>query len=354
MAKDLGRPAGALRPPRRTTIRDIARAVGVSPMTVSNVINDRPGAVGADTRARIEAEIERQGYRPQSAGRSLRRAERLSIGMLIVDDVPTYLADPFITQVVAGLSNHLSEHGYGLLLQGMGPAAVGRSPLIRDLRTDGICAMLSGSDRVRRTCLETLASLGEPLLLFQETLRPPAGADLCRIRQDDRAGGRLLGEIVLAAGAERLLMLVPRLYWPAIGERIAGVRQAMRAAGGRAALRVVRCVDADFSEIQAALAADLDAAGEPEAILAGNDQIGIAALKLMRARGRRVPQDVLITGFNAFDFWQYTDPVLTTVRSPAYAIGARGGEEILRRLRLGAFAEREIVFPVTLQPGGST
>ncbi|MFO1058198.1 MAG: LacI family DNA-binding transcriptional regulator [Dongiaceae bacterium] len=354
MAEQPGRQAGALHPARRTTIRDIARAVGVSPMTVSNVINDRPGAVGAETRARVEQEIERQGYRPQSAGRSLRRAERLSIGLLILDDAPTYLADPFTTQVVAGLSNHLSEHGYGLLLQGMPPAAVGRSPLIRDLRTDGICAMLSGSDAVRRACLDTLASLGEPVLLFQETLRPPPAADFCRIRQDDRGGGRMLGETVLAAGAERLLMLVPQLHWPAIGERIAGVRQAMRAAGGSASLRIVRCAESEFGAIQAALAADLDAAGEPEAILAGNDQIGIAALKLMRARGRRVPRDVLITGFNAFDFWQYTDPVLTTVRSPAYEIGARGGEEILQRLRVGSFSDPDLVFPVALQRGGST
>jgi DNA-binding LacI/PurR family transcriptional regulator len=354
MAEDSGRPVGAARPRRRVTIRDIARAVGVSPMTVSNVINERSGAVGAETRARIEREIERQGYRPQSAGRSLRRAERLSIGMLIVDDAPAYLADPLTTQVVAGLSNHLSEHGYGLLLQGMSAAAVGRSPLIRDIRTDGICAMLSGSDRVRRVCLETLAGLGEPLVIFQETLRSPPGADLCRIRQDDRGGGRLLAETVLSAGARRLLMLVPRLYWPAIGERIAGVRQAIRQAGDQASLRVVRCAEAEFEEIQAALAAELDAEGEPEAILAGNDQMGIAALKLMRARGRRVPQDVLITGFNAFDFWQYTDPVLTTVRSPAYEIGARGGAEILRRLHQGAFSDTDIVFPVTLQPGGST
>ena len=61
-----------------------------------------------------------------------------------------------------------------------------------------------------------------------------------------------------------------------------------------------------------------------------------------------------ITGFNAFEFWQYTTPVLTTVRSPAYEMGARGADEILNRLTAGGFEQSEIVFPVELQPGGST
>ena len=75
-------------------------------------------------------------------------------------------------------------------------------------------------------------------------------------------------------------------------------------------------------------------------------------MKLMAARGRRVPGDVAITGFNAFEFWKFTDPVLTTIRSPAYEMGARGGEEILARLASGAFGRREIVYPVEFQRGG--
>jgi LacI family transcriptional regulator len=119
-------------------------------------------------------------------------------------------------------------------------------------------------------------------------------------------------------------------------------------------LRVVVCGNADMADTQAALARDIEANGLPDAILAGNDQMGIAAMKLVTSRGRHVPKDIAITGFNAFDFWQYTTPVLTTVRSPAYEMGARGGEEILKRLSTGSFERREIVFPVSLQRGAST
>ena len=65
-------------------------------------------------------------------------------------------------------------------------------------------------------------------------------------------------------------------------------------------------------------------------------------------------EGLLVTGFNAFEFWRYTDPVLTTVHSPAYEMGARGGAEIVERLKNGVFGERDIVYPVGLKVGTST
>jgi LacI family transcriptional regulator len=334
------------------TLRHVAAEVGVSPMTVSNLINGRLTAMSAATRSRIEAAIERLGYRPHTLARSLRLSKRLSIGMIVVDDMPHYLADPFITQVVAGLSNAVNDHGYGLLLQGLSARAFSSSPVIRDIRTDGNCVMMSGPNAARRSFIETLLGLHQPLVLFQETLRFP-GVDICSIRQADRVGGYNLAKETLKVGARRLIMPVPDLYWPAIGERIAGVRAAVRETENGANLRIVKCGNAEFIDTQSAIARDMEEHGLPDAILAGNDQMGIAAMKLVNARGLKIPDDILITGFNAFEFWQYTEPMLTTVRSPAYEIGARGGAEILKRLSTGRFEVPEIVYPVALQRGGS-
>lgn len=344
---------GRTRAPGQVTLRDVALAAGVSPMSVSNFINARHNTMGADTRDRIEAAIARLGYRPHAAARNLRLSRRLSIGMLIVDEAPLYLADPFTTHIVAGLSNRLSADGYGLQLQGISADGFSVSPLIRDIRTDALCVLSSGSNAARRSIATSLLELGQPVLLFQETFRI-AGADLCVIRQDDREGGRLVAAEVLRRPLKSVAVLVPATTWPAIGERLAGMREVIAAAPGKPDLRVVVCGNADMTDTKAALAADIDDHGFPDAVLAGNDQMGIAAMKLIVSRGKRVPHDVAITGFNAFDFWEYTDPVLTTVRSPAYEMGSRGGEEILKRLTDGAFARREIVFPVSLQRGTST
>jgi LacI family transcriptional regulator len=335
------------------TIRDVAKAAGVSPMTISNFLNERTGTMRPETRGRIAAEIERLGYRPHSMARGLRLAKQLSIGMIIIDEAPQYLADPFTTHVVAGLSNRLNTMGYGLLMQGLSAEAFRSSSIIRGIRTDAICVMLSGSDALRRGIVETLLALRQPLLVFQDTLKFP-DADLCTIRQADREGGRLVGAEVLKLGVRSVVALVPEAHWPAIAERVKGLRDAIRERGGEVVLRVVKCGDGELHDTRAALAGDIDAHGRPDAIVAGNDQMGIAAMKLMADQGVEVPRDVAITGFNAFDFWQYTTPVLTTVRSPAYEMGARGAHEILNRLSAGRFEQPEIVFPVELQPGGST
>jgi LacI family transcriptional regulator len=340
---------------RRTggaTVRDVALAAGVSAMTVSNLINERAGTMRAETRQRIEAEIKRLGYRPHGMARGLRLAKQLSIGMIIFDEQPHYLADPFTTHVVAGLSNQLNSQGYGLLLQGLAEQGFRTSPLIRGIRTDAICIMMSGSDAIRRGIVDALLALGQPLLVFQDTMRFHR-ADLCTIRQADREGGRLVGEEVLKLGARRLTMLAPDVHWPAIAERVKGVRQAIDKTA-TAELRIVRCGDGELRDTQSALDREIAAHGLPDAIVAGNDQMGIAAMKLVVGRNLKVPGDIAITGFNAFEFAQYTSPILTTVRSPAYEMGARGGVEILKRLNDGRFDRAEIVYPVELQRGGST
>jgi LacI family transcriptional regulator len=339
--------------PGNATIRDVALAAGVSAMTVSNLINERAGTMRAETRKRIEAEIKRLGYRPHSMARGLRLARQLFVGMIIIDEQPHYLADPFTTHIVAGLSNQLNSKGYGLLLQGLSAKSFRSSPLIRGIRTDAICIMLSGSDASRRSIVDALLALGQPLVVFQDTLRFPR-ADLCTIRQADRAGGRMVGAHVLELGAQRLAMLVPGVHWPAISERVKGVQDAIRNRAASAELRVIECGDGELRDTQAALDRDTGEHGLPDAIIAGNDQMGIAAMKLMASRNLMVPRDIAITGFNAFEFWQYTSPVLTTVRSPAYEMGARGGIEILKRLGDGRFERSEIVYPVELQSGGST
>ena len=135
---------------QRITLREVAAAAGVSAMTVSNVLLGRLGRVSADTRARIEREINRLGYRPHSAARGLRTAEWRSIGMLVADDAPTFLAGGFMTNLVAGLSNYLSARDYALLLQGVSVNAFSDALLIKDIRTDGICSFLSGTDSFRR------------------------------------------------------------------------------------------------------------------------------------------------------------------------------------------------------------
>ena len=337
---------------KRCTASDIAAAARVSIMTVSNVVNGRFNMMSAETRKRVEEFITKLNYRPYASGRSLRLDERLTIGILIVDESPTYLADPFTTNLVAGLSNFLSKRGYGLLVQGTRPQAMRDAIFLRRFDTDGLCVLLSGEPEDCRAHIAQLSTLGQPLVVLESKApRQPVG-DICFIRQDNYGGARALTRHLVNLGARRLAYLVPKPSWPAIAERRRGVDSVLRKTSG-ASLDLLPCGET-FQDVRATLGAYLAYNPLPDAVLGGNDQMGIAAMRLLADQGHRVPEDVMVVGFNAFEFRLFTDPALTSVASSAYDIGARAGDAMLHRLTNGRFTKSEVLLPTAFVPGGST
>jgi LacI family transcriptional regulator len=349
----LTRTRGEIRSLRRITLRDVAEQAGVSQMTVSNFLSGRSVPMRKETRERVEAAVRSLNYRPHYFGRALRLAQHLSIGLLIVDFSKAYLADAFTTYVVAGLSNYLSEHGYRLIIQGLRPDQFEEALSIRNVETDGLCIFACGSPRERRRYIDILSSIHQPVVLFQETLDVDR-QQFCRIFQDDLNGAMALARHVIAKGARRLLMLKGSVKWASVDARERGIQNAVKSSAVPINLEVIECGDTSLLETRAALEAYLDEASVPDAILASNDQIGIAAMQTLADRGVTVPDHVMVTGFNSFELRLYASPRLTTVHSPAYEMGARGGAEMLARLTGGKFSKTRIKFPVELVLGSST
>jgi len=337
----------------RATIKDVARAAEVSPMTVSNVLNGRMQFVSPATRKRVEREIERLNYRRSTNARNLRVAEQRSIGMVIVDESPTFLADFFTCQVVAGLANALNRADYTLSIYGVPSAALAQSMILRNYEVAGFCAMISGPAEERAVVARRLAELEQPLVLFQQTA-DLGDADVCALRQDDLGGGRLIGDHLLARRVERMLVVTPRQIWPAVESRIAGLRDSIAAAGGHATLTVLPANSESFADVQAALSNYLETNPLPDAVVGANDPIAIAAMLLLNDRAVRVPEDVRVVGFNGFDAHRYSRPHLTTVLSPAYELGEKAGEAMLQRLKSGHFSAAEITLPVVFEQGFTT
>jgi LacI family transcriptional regulator len=335
----------------RATLHEIARRAGVSATTVSNVVNGKFEMMAAETRAEIERLIIEMNYRPSAAGRRLRLNRNHAIGLLVIDESPAFLADPFNTNIIAGLGNHLNRNGFSLIVNGVAPDRLDEAVVLGRHDTDAFCVIPSGTPRQRREVLEALANVHQPLVVIQDGV-PEWLTDGASIRQDDEAGGRLIAERVLARGARRLVMLVPRRPWPAMARREAGVRAVLE--GFCAELEVIGTRSEEIEDCEAALAAFVAAHGLPDAVLGGNDQMAIAALLWLQAEGHAVPADVLVTGFNGFEFRRYARPALTSIRSPALALGERAGALLIERVELGHFPVAEVVLPVQFVDGDST
>lgn len=337
----------------RVTLRDVAQLAGTTPMTVSNVVNGRAGAVGPEVAKRVRAACERLGYRPHANARRLRTNRRQAIGVVIVDPSPAYVSDPLTAAMLAGLTATLGREGYSTVLHGVAPDDLDDAPLLRQIESDGICLMLSGSPAQRGAIVQRVHALGQPLLLLQGEVEPGI-PDAASIVQDDRGGAAVLARHLFDEPTPHAVMLVPRQPWPAMERREAGVRDVLEDLADPPAFHVLRCGNEGFEPTQAALADHIARHGVPDVVVGGNDQMAIAAIKLLVGRGLRVPQDVRVSGFNGLDFWRYASPELTTVFSPAYAIGEAAAAAMLDRLRLGSFSFRQKVLPVRFAAHAST
>lgn len=335
------------------TLADVARAAGVSAMTVSNVVNGREDRVTARTRERVETAIREIGYRPHANARALRASREWTIGLLCISDRADFLALQWVARMIAGLSNSLNTAGYGLLLHNVHPKHLDDSLFLRWARTDGIVTLLMGPQTTRKLILGRLAALRQPMVALQEPNTSPSRRDIAILRQDDFGAGVAIGECLLAEGVRRILFVQPGFTSPGINERIRGVRLSLSRYPS-ASMEVVRCEGDHFEAVNSIVRGTIRTGKMPDAIVGANDSTGLAILASIEAMGFRVPGDVRVAGFNAFENWFYASRKMTTIDFPAYKLGERAGTLISERLANGRFSTKLEVLPARLIKGDTS
>ena len=229
------RPRSILPPvtPRRPrpTMRDVADGAGVSLQTVSNYVNGRLNLMSEGTRERVGRELDRLGYRPNAAARSLRERRTRTLGFLVLDEAARFLADPMTDLILAGIGDVARDNGYSLLIQAARPEPddVDRlfSPLLEE-RVDGAFLFLSGSPAVRRRTIRRVDELGSNFVVFEQA---PPRVRVVSVTAENRAGARRLAEHLLERGHSRIAFVATRTPWPMVEERLRGYRDALAASG---------------------------------------------------------------------------------------------------------------------------
>ncbi len=182
----------------RMRIKDIAEQAGVSPATVSRYLNDRPGQMTEETRARIAEVIERTGYRPRASARNLRSEQSHMLGVILAD-----IANPFSSAILEGLSTAADARGYALMtaVSANDPARE-EAALVRlvDAGCDGIAVNTCGGldEKIARTAARV------PLVLLDRDVSA-GGVDLVTSNNAQLVAG-LVDELA-QGGAERLVLL---------------------------------------------------------------------------------------------------------------------------------------------------
>jgi DNA-binding LacI/PurR family transcriptional regulator len=315
---------------KRVTMRDVAVAAEVSLQTVSNVVNGRSQHMRPETAERVRRVISELRFRPNSIARGLRSARTRTLGFLVLDASARFLGDPMTDLFLAGMGDELRARAHALLIRADEPGR-GLDGLIESLvegRVDGAVFFLAGPPEERRSHVRALAKLDKPFVLLQEHgIRDRRIATVCA---QDRAGGRKICEHLIERGHRRIAFITAAQAWSAVEERIAGYQEALEATGLAGDVSLVRHAG-EFSPLDAAEAAGalLDSADPPTAFMCANDLVALGVIHSARRRGKAVPGDVAVAGFDDFDFAVAVDPPLTTVRIPGYDMGQHAAATLI-------------------------
>lgn len=304
------------------TIYDIAKHSGYSIATVSKALNNKN--VSEKARLKIMDAVDELHYTPNSSARTLATNKSWIIGIVFDENLGFGLAHPFFSQVIEGFKKHVELYNYDLLFvsRHMGLQQETYKHLLHR-GVDGIAVIQSfGDDELRNS------KLSIPTVYIDRPTNEPGS-----VYSDNRTGSRLAVNHLVENGHTKIAHIMGDQTTYAGIERAAGFKDAMEAkgidvredymisggyfsqAGGREAMIRLLALD-----------------DKPTAVYAAGDEMAIAAIRVIKESGLRVPEDISVIGFDDIKLAQHIDPPLTTVRQDKELIGQQAAIMLLEKI----------------------
>ncbi|WID95037.1 LacI family DNA-binding transcriptional regulator [Bosea vestrisii] len=324
------------------TIAEVARLAGVSTATVSRALA-QPEKVKARTRERVLDAVKATGFIPNAQARNLRLQATRTVILLVRD-----ISNPFYLEIYKGVEEAAIDAGYKVL---MGDARddderiLRYVDMVRERHADGLILMVGRFP-------EALAARGRlpPIVVALEML---PGLNLPTVKVDNHAAARAAVAHLARLGHRRIAHIAGPMPDPMSVDRRDGYLAGLADAGIAADPRLV--VEGDFG-LAAGRAAirTLDAGGvDYTAVFAASDQMAVGAMGELRARGRNVPDDVSVVGFDDIVLAEAVEPQLTTVHQPRREIGQAAMVLLIAQLS-GQGDRSDLVLPTRLVERAST
>lgn len=321
------------------TLEDVARAAGVSRATASRAIRGA-GKVSSAAQELVDRAVKDLGYVPNSAARSLVTRETGAVALVVAEPDERIFSDPFFGAAIAGVVEALGPTDKQLILA-MRTRNGGDERLERYLGNQQVDGVVVISHHDNDQFLAVLRERAVPTVLVGRPARPDAGMPYVDL--DNRLGGRLAAEHLIAQGCTRLATITGPLDMPAAQDRLQGWREGLEAAG----IEEVAMCEGDFTPRTGRLGAqELLTTGERiDGVFAASDLMALTALQTFEEHGLRVPEDIRVIGFDDSAMAEDSYPPLTTITNPARAMTAEA-----TRLLLSLIKGEEVEQPIVLTP----
>lgn len=295
----------------KISIKDVAKAAGVSHSTVSRALADNP-LITAKTRARIQRLAQKMGYSPNAIARGLVMQRTHAIGVIV-----TSIADPFVSEVVRGIEEVAGNHHYRVFLGTSHNDPTREMNLVKAMREWRVDGVIVAASRVGSLYKPLLKEIGVPIVLINNQHE---GTYLHSVAVDDVRGAQLATAHLIGLGHRVIGHILGPKEHASSSNRLEGYRRALAQAKIKFDASLIAQGNGR-AEGGAQVAELIAHSPKPTAIFCYNDMTAIGAVSTLKQRGIRVPNDISIVGFDDIPFAAYVDPPLTTIHQPKDEMG---------------------------------
>lgn len=305
------------------SVRDVAKAAGVSVGTVSNVLNT-PDKVAAKTVAKVQAAIDKLGFVRNDAARQLRAGKSRSIGLVVLD-----VRNPFFTDLARGAEDAAREVNMSVLLANsdeIPERELSMLALFEEQRVHGVLVTPVSDDLEP---FKKARDRGTPIVLVDRKSRDK---NFSSVSVDDVAGGYLAVKHLIDLGRKKIIFAGGPISIQQVSDRLKGAEKAVAEQSG-VTLEVIACRSLtvlEGREIGEKLITR-PKAQRPDAVFAANDLVAIGIMQVcLNQDGFSIPKELSLIGYDDIAFASTAIVALTSIRQPTHEMGARAVELLLQ------------------------
>lgn len=308
------------------TIKDIAKALGLSTSTISRALRDSH-EISAETKQLVLECAEKLNYKPNPIALSLKEKRSRSIGVVVCE-----IANSFFSQVINGIESIAYDRGYNVIVAQSHESyerEVVDLQFLSSRSVDGIIISLA-TETTDLSHIQALHDRGMPIVLFD---RVNEEINTHKVIVDNYRGAYDATEHLINNGFKRIAALAGSEFLSITAERLAGYHDALKANGLQYSKEYVQhCYYGGmvFSEVEEGVNKLLTLKQKPDAIITTSDKLTTGCLRTLKRRGIVIPDEMGLIGFSNYDIAELVDPPLTVIRQPAEEMGKAATELLLQ------------------------
>lgn len=327
-----------------TTIYDVAKHAGVSPATVSRVLNGH--RVDPALAQRVNQATAELGFRRNAVARNLRRS-RTTLWAVIISDI----GNPFFTSLVRGVEDAAQAAGYSVVLCNSDEDLKKEADYASVAVSEQMAGVIISPSSERSSDVDSLLEARIPVVTIDRSIR---GVKIDSVRVDNAQGAAEATAHLLAGGYRRVACITGPRRATTASQRLKGYEHAHREAHLAVDPQLVRHADFRQQGGYDAMSALLSLPVRPDAVFVANNLMTVGALACLTDHGIGIPDGMGVVGFDDIPWAQLIRPTLSVVKQPTYEVGQTAGHLLIQRIAQPSRPPSTVILPTSLSIGHSS